>query len=235
MDQILNFPCKAVNEMRVNVSKSMVDSISQEGIDAVGVGKSAQGNLPQRESGRKRWYIAIVNNKSEKLCLDRLEKRIENQPGEEKDYEVYVASQKEMTLTAAGKRKWVERILFRSIVFIRCTDTLRKKEIVHLPYIKRFMVNIAGERRGGIRPVAFIPEDQMAKLRRMVNDSDEPVTIDPRPVPLGAKVRINGGKLCGLEGNVLETSDGGTCFVIRIDLLGCAKVSISRDLLDVLP
>ena len=78
-----------------------------------------------------------------------------SQPEGEKDYEVYVASQKEMSLTAAGKRKWVERILFRSIVFIRCTDTLRRK-------------NIAGERRGGIRPVAFIPDDQMAKLRRMV-------------------------------------------------------------------
>ena len=87
-----------------------------------------------------------------------------SQPEGEKDYEVYVASQKEMSLTAAGKRKWVERILSRSIVLIRCTDTLRRKEIVHLPYIKRFMVNIAGERRG----VAFIPDDQMAKLRRMV-------------------------------------------------------------------
>ena len=105
---------------------------------------------------------------SEKLCVDRLEKRVASQPEGEKDYEVYVASQKEMSLTAAGKRKWVERILFRSIVFIRCTDTLRRKEIVHLPYIKRFMVNIAGERRGGIRPVAFIPDDQMAKLRRIV-------------------------------------------------------------------
>ena len=105
---------------------------------------------------------------SEKLCVDRLEKRVASQPEGEKDYEVYVASQKEMSLTAAGKRKWVERILFRSIVFIRCTNTLRRKEIVHLPYIKRFMVNIAGERRGGIRPVAFIPDDQMAKLRRIV-------------------------------------------------------------------
>jgi hypothetical protein len=75
-----------------------------------------------------------------------LEKRVASQPEGEKDYEVYVASQKEMSLTAAGKRKWVERILSRSIVFIRCTDTLRRKEIVHLPYIKRFMVNIAGER-----------------------------------------------------------------------------------------
>ncbi len=222
--------------MRTNVSKPVLDSVPPKGIDAVGVERTiptvpSQGGKPER----KRWYIAIVNNKSEKLCVDRLEKRVASQPEGEKDYEVYVASQKEMTLTAAGKRKWVERILFRSIVFIRCTDSLRKKEIVRLPYIKRFMVNIAGERQGGIRPVAFIPDDQMVKLRRMVNDSDEPVTIDPRPIPLGSKVRINGGNLRGLEGNVLEAPDGGTSFVIRIDLLGCAKVSISRDLLDILP
>ena len=113
-----------------------------------------------------------------------------SQPEGEKDYEVYVASQKEMSLTAAGKRKWVERILSRSIVFIRCTDTLRRKEIVHLPYIKRFMVNIAGERRGG------------------------------------TSRGLHSGRSDGQA-----SPDGGTCFVIRIDLLGCAKVSISRDLL----
>lgn len=221
--------------MRTNGSKPVLDSIPQKGIDAVGVERADATNLIRRRSEQKHWYIAIVNNKSEKLCRDRLEKRLANQPEGEKDYEVYIAFQKEMYLTPSGKRKQEERILFRSIVFIRCTETLRKKEIVHLPYIKRFMVNIAGERRGGIRPVASIPDEQMAKLRRMVNDSDEPVTIDPRPLPLGAKVRINGGKLRGLEGNVLESPDGGTCFVIRVDLLGCAKVSISRDLLEVLP
>lgn len=221
--------------MRTNGSKPVLDSIPQKGIDAVGVERADVTNLIHRRPEQKHWYIAIVNNKSEKLCRDRLEKRLANQPEGEKDYEVYIAFQKEMYLTPSGKRRQEERILFRSIVFIRCTETLRKKEIVHLPYIKRFMVNIAGERRGGIRPVAFIPDEQMAKLRRMVNDSDEPVTIDPRPLPLGAKVRINGGKLRGLEGNVLESPDGGTCFVIRVDLLGCAKVSISRDLLEVLP
>lgn len=221
--------------MRTNGSKPVLDSIPQKGIDAVGVERADATNLIRRRSEQKHWYIAIVNNKSEKLCRDRLEKRLANQPEGEKDYEVYIAFQKEMYLTPSGKRKQEERILFRSIVFIRCTETLRKKEIVHLPYIKRFMVNIAGERRGGIRPVAFIPDEQMAKLRRMVNDSEGPVTIDPRPLPLGAKVRINGGKLRGLEGNVLESPDGGTCFVIRVDLLGCAKVSISRDLLEVLP
>ena len=176
----------------------------------------------------------IVNNKSEKLCRDKLEKRIASQPEGEKDYEVYIASQKEMCLLPSGKRKQVDRIVFRSIVFIRCTDVLRRKEIVHLPYIKRFMVNIAGERSGGIRPVAFIPDEQMVKLRRMLDDSEEPVIIDPRPLPLGARVRINGGKLHGLEGNVLEVEDGNLNFVIRVDLLGCAKVNITRDLLELL-
>ena len=142
--------------------------------------------------------------------------------------------EKEMCLLPSGKRKQVDRIVFRSIVFIRCTDVLRRKEIVHLPYIKRFMVNIAGERSGGIRPVAFIPDEQMVKLRRMLDDSEEPVIIDPHPLPLGARVRINGGKLHGLEGNVLEVEDGNLNFVIRVDLLGCAKVNITRDLLELL-
>lgn len=70
--------------------------------------------------------------------------------------------------------------------------------------------------------------------RAIFSDSEEPVIIDPRPLPLGARVRINGGKLHGLEGNVLEVEDGNLNFVIRVDLLGCAKVNITRDLLELL-
>ena len=202
----------------------MINTVSSKDIDAVGMEK----NEPRR------WYIAIVNNKSEKLCRERLEQRIIDQPVDGKDYEVYVASQKEWTVTASGKRTLKERIVLRALVFIRCTDSLRRQEIAHLPYIKRFMVNIAGERLGKIRPVAYIPDNQMADLRRMLNDADEPVTIDSFSVPLGARVRINNGKLKGLAGFVLEAPDGGTEFVIRIDLLGCAKIRIAPDLLDLI-
>ena len=202
----------------------MINTVSSKDIDAVGMEKSEP----------RRWYIAIVNNKSEKLCRERLEQRIVGQPVEGKDYEVYVASQKEWTVTASGKRTLKERIVLRALVFIRCTDSLRRQEIAHLPYIKRFMVNIAGERSGSVRPVAYIPDYQMADLRRMLNDADEPVTIDSFSVPLGARVRINNGKLKGLAGFVLEAPDGGTEFVIRIDLLGCAKIRIAPDLLDLI-
>ena len=202
----------------------MINTVSSKDIDAVGMEKSEP----------RRWYIAIVNNKSEKLCRQRLEQRIAHQPDDRKEYEVYVASQKIWTVTASGKRTFKERIVLRALVFIRCTDCLRRGEIAHLPYIKRFMVNIAGVRSGGMRPVAFIPDNQMADLRRMLNDADEPVTIDSFSVPLGARVRINNGKLKGLAGFVLEAPNGGTEFVIRIDLLGCAKIRIAPDLLDLI-
>ena len=191
---------------------------------AVGVQKVATNN--------KHWYIAIVNNNSEKLCCERLQERIASQPEGEKDYEVYVAAQKEMRTWRNGRRKLVERIIFPTLVFIRCTDLMRRKEIVFLPYIKRFMVNIAGSPENGHRPVAIIPDQQMRNLIRMVSDAESDITIDSRPLRRGEKVRVNGGKLMGLEGRVIQCPDNSTSLVIDIGILGSAKVNISRDLLD---
>ena len=61
---------------------------------------------------------------------------------------------------------------------------------------------------------------------------DAPVTIGLPPLRLGERVRVNGGKLIGLEGNVFREEDGNTNLVITIDILGCAMVKIARDLLD---
>lgn len=180
----------------------------------------------------KNWYIAIVNNNSEKACCERLQARIASQPEGEKDYEVYVAAQKEMREWRNGRRKLVERIIFPTLVFIRCTELMRRKEIVFLPYIKRFMVNIAGSPENGHRPVAVIPDHQMRSLMRMVSDAESQITIDSRPFRRGEKVRVNGGKLMGLEGYVLSCPDNSTSLVIDIGILGSAKVNISRDLLD---
>ena len=188
--------------------------------------------VPKADKNGKHWYIAVVNNNSEKLCCERLLARIASQPDSEKDYEVYVAAQKEMRTWRNGRRKLVERIIFPTLVFIRCTDLMRRKEIVFLPYIKRFMVNIAGSPENGHRPVAVIPDQQMRSLMRMVSDAESDVTIDPRPLRRGEKVRVNGGKLMGLEGYVLQCPDNSTSLVIDIGILGSAKVNISRDLLD---
>ena len=213
-----------VNNRGKDMPKQTLSTTVQKTDDAVGVFR--------REEEEKHWYVAIVNNKSEKSCLEKLQQRLKNQSDSEKSYEVYVAIQQEMSVRRDGKRKRVDRIVFPALLFIRCTDRLRRKEIVYLPYIKRFMVNIAGSSRGSCRPVAIIPDNQMYSLMRMVNDAEEHVTIESRPLHLGDRVRGNGGKLVGLEGNVYREVDGSTSLVVKIDILGCAKVTIARELLE---
>ena len=204
--------------------KQVMGATVQKTDDAVGISKS------QKEA--KHWYVAIVNNKSEKACLEKLQQRLKNQSDSEQTYDVYVPIQQELRVSRDGKRKKVDRIIFPTLLFIRCTEKVRRKVIVYFPYIKRFMVNIAGSSPNSHRPIAVIPDHQMHRLMRMVSDAESEVSIGLRPLHLGERVRVNGGKLVGLEGNVWEESDGSTSLVIMIDILGCAKVTVARDLLE---
>ena len=183
----------------------------------------------------RRWYIAIVNNNTEKACAQRLMKTFAGWVSEGKNCEVYVPVQRELRRWRNGRRAAVDRIILPTFVFVRCTEAERRHDVAYIPFIKRFFVNIAGAAVNGHRPVAVIPDSQMAALRRMVEGADDPVTINARPLRLGERVRVNGGKLVGLEGNVYRESDGSTHLVIKIDILGCAMVKIARDLLEPLP
>lgn len=212
-----------MNDGGKGVLEQTMRTTVQKTDDAVGIPRDRQDTM--------HWYVAVVNNKSERSCQDKLQKRLKDRSGGEAIYEVYVPVQQEFRIGRDGKRKKVDRIVFPALVFIHCTDAVRRREIVYLPYIKRFMVNIAGALQNSHRPVAVIPDCQMRSLMRMVNDAESEVTIEARPLHLGERVRVNGGKLVGLEGNVWEAPDGSTSLVIMIDILGCAKVTIARDLL----
>lgn len=193
--------------------------------DAVGLSPA----VPERPL---RWYVAVVNNNTEKLCRDRMESFVKDLPGGVCGFEAYVPVQREMRVWRNGRRRPVDRVVLPAVVFVRCTESVRRREVASLPFVKRFLVNTAGSLTNGHRPVAVIPDSQMAALMRMVGDADSPVTIDSRPLRLGERVRVNGGRLIGLEGRVLREADGTTSLVIRMDILGSARVTISRDLLD---
>ena len=192
--------------------------------------------LPPPHVPRRRWYIAIVGNNSEKLCGQRLLKLFAEWQKYGKDCEVYVPIQRVLRrLGDSGRRTYVERVVLPTYVFVRCTEAERRRDIAYLPFVKRFFVNIAGAPVNGHRPVATIPDAQMACLRRMIEGASLPVTVSDRPLRLGERVRVNGGKLVGLEGNVVRPPGGSTHLAIRIDALGCAMVEIARDLLDPMP
>lgn len=66
----------------------------------------------------------------------------------------------------------------------------------------------------------------MQQLRFMLGKSDRPVEFVEGRYRQGDKVRIIRGSLCGLEGEVLTSDNGKKELLIRLDILGCAKVLI---------
>lgn len=174
-------------------------------------------------SGR-RWYVAVVGNNTEKAVEERLGAR---------GYETFVARQSVLRVWKNGRRARVDKVIIPSLVFVRCTEAERR-EIVALPYVSRFMTDKAsGSKPGLSRPLAVIPQVQIDTLRFMLGQSDVPVSIVDAPYRAGDRIVVVRGSLRGLEGEVVRTTEGRSELIVRIDLLGCARVEI--DSLDIEP
>lgn len=172
--------------------------------DAVGVPKAG-------------WYVAIVNNRSEKDVARRLTSiGVEN----------YLPVLEEIHLWANGRKARVERVMIPSKIFIRCTER-RRRELVNLPYIFRFMTNRSGIRsEAGIRPIAVVPDHEITQLKFMLGVPGVEVAFTTDFVK-GRMVEVVRGPFRGLVGEILEDAAGGTNRLhINIGFLGSASVAI---------
>lgn len=61
----------------------------------------------------------------------------------------------------------------------------------------------------------------------MLGQSDIPVTMVAVPYKVRDRVVVVRGNLRGLEGEVVQTAEGKSDLIIRVDLLGCAQVTIN--------
>jgi len=180
-------------------------SVSSDVDDAVGVPEA-------------KWFIAIINNHSEKSTAEKLAKMsVEN----------YLPTQSEIRVWRTGKRVKVDKVLIPSKIFIHCTDKERRK-LVYLPFINRFMVNIAAERGASSnRPIAVVPEDEIEKLKFMLGVSDGDVSFSEHFIK-GQKIEVVRGPLRGLVGEIAEDADSGVSrLCVNISCLGCASVTIN--------
>ena len=116
------------------------------------------------------------------------------------------------------------------------TSVTSSSTIILTDYYQRFRKHAGNRERMLVLKLSSVGVGvagiQMYSLMRMVNDAEEHVTIESCPLHLGDRVRVNGGKLVGLEGNICREIDGSTSLVVKIDILGCAKVTIARELLE---
>ncbi len=191
-------------QTKTNTSSEVLTAVLSGVDDTVGVSEA-------------KWYVAIVNSRHEKAVHDKLLKL---------NVESYVATQKEWRVWANGKRKFIDRVVIPSVVFIKCTEKERR-EIVTLPYVNRFMVNrttAAGTLR---RPVAVISDTEIEKLKFMLGQTDVPVEFEPTAFNVHDNVRVIRGSLRGLQGEIRRASDGTHTLTISLALLGGATIRIS--------
>ena len=162
------------------------------------------------------WYVAIVNHNSERMAASRLGAM---------GYECYVASQSEMRVGRDGRRRAVDRVVIPSMLFIRCSEA-RRLVAVNTPYIYRFLTNKAGRPNAYGKPVAIVPDGEMARLRFMLGNSERPVEFVEPTYHVGDKVRVVRGPLRGLEGEVETAEDGASYLCVNFPLFGMARTRI---------
>lgn len=166
---------------------------------------------------KRLWFVAIVNNRSEKSISEKLSKMgVEN----------YLPLQQEIHIWKSGKKVKIDKILIPAKIFVHCTEQERR-ELVTLPYIKRFMTNIARTSTLSNKPLAVVTDDEMFKLKFMLGAADSEVTFAERFVK-GQKIEVVRGVLKGLVGEVsADAGSGVNRLYVNISCLGSASVIIN--------
>lgn len=194
----------AMTDSTIDFDTTKVSTAVLTGVDgAVGV---PDGN----------WYVAIVNSRHEKAVAEKLN---------DINIECFVATQKEMRLWKNGRRKMIDRVVIPSMVFVKCSDQ-KRRGIVTLPYINRFLVNRTVDTNGMNKPVAVISDDEIQKLKFMLGQSDYQIQFVPTVFKIKDTVRVVRGSLCGLEGRIENNPDGTHSLLVSIPMLGGAIMHI---------
>lgn len=205
-------PSLSYSEMGVERAEDSVASVADVVDGAVGVGKSF-------------WFVAIVNHNSEKQAAEKLLKMgVVN----------YLPTQSEIRVWKNGRKSKVDRIVIPSTIFVYCTEQ-KRKEIVGLPFIFRFMTNKAGSIKDSTnKPLAIISDREIERLRFMLGQSAVPVEITEKPFKTGDKVRVLRGHLAGLEGEVMDLKNAKSELIVALDFFGCARLTIDTVNLEII-
>lgn len=167
---------------------------------------------------RRFWFVAVLQYRSEKSAAEKLTKMgVEN----------YLPTQREIHIWKTGKRAKIDKVLIPAKIFIRCTEQERR-ELVYLPFINRFMTNIAGASVSSFRrPLAKVTDDEIFKLKFMLGMADSEVEFTERFIK-GQKIEVIRGPLKGLVGEINADADSGVSrLYVNINGLGSASVVIN--------
>lgn len=165
-----------------------------------------------REACSKSWYAALVQMNCEKRAATKLTRLgVTN----------YIPVQHEVHRWSDRKKK-IDRIVIPMVVFVYATtkelDALRRYS-----FILRFVTY------PGAKELATpIPSEQIEQLKFLLTNADTPISMIEN-LQVGDTVRIIGGPLKGVIGELGIIDQSKSMVAIRVDLLGYACVNISQE------
>lgn len=155
--------------------------------------------MTEDRRAESKWYAAYTKSRTEKKVFEELQQN---------GIEAYLPLQRKLKQWS-DRKKWVEEPLLRCYIFVN----------IELKDYYRVL-----NTRGVVRYITFegkavpIPENQIDVLRKIVaTEADVEVTSD-RFAP-GDKVKVVGGPLLGLEGEMVDYR-GSRRVMVRFDQLG---------------
>lgn len=163
-----------------------------------------------REAHPKYWIAALVQMCTERKVGEKLSKlNIEN----------WVPIQSEIHQWSDRKKR-VLRVVIPMIVFAR-VDNVEETQLKSLSFINKIL-SYPGQKNP-----AIIPDEQIERLKFMLNNAESNVELDNNQLQIGEQVRIVRGSLKGLEGELHVIDSDKMMVALRIECLGCACVKVS--------
>ena len=158
----------------------------------------------------KYWIAALVQMCTERKVGEKLSKlNIEN----------WVPTQSEIHQWSDRKKR-VLRVVIPMIVFAR-VDNVEEAQLKSLSFINKIL-SYPGQKNP-----AIIPDEQIERLKFMLNNAESNVELDNNQLQIGEQVRIVRGSLKGLEGELHVIDSDKMMVALRIECLGCACVKVS--------
>jgi transcription antitermination factor NusG len=161
-----------------------------------------------------KWYVMYTASRSEKKVAERLR---------EKGWDVYLPIVEELRQWSDRKKK-VQRALFNGYVFVK-TNRNQLWECLQVPGAVKF-VHFSGHH-------ATIREEELEIIKRVVT-TGVAVETDGSEIEPGEKVKVMGGPLQDMTGEVIEKGNKDY-FLIRIPgILQNMLITIERKFLQVI-
>ena len=184
--------------------------MSTSEVELISRNESFANVTDDREAHPKYWAAVLVQINTEQKVSAKLSKLgITN----------YVPTQTE-THQWSDRKKKIKRIVIPMVIFVQIDKEIEKSLITY-SFIYKF-ISYPGQKEA-----AIIPNEQIEKLKFMLNNADSSVEVSNSVYEVGESVEIIRGPLKGFYGELCYFEKGKLKVGVRLELLGYACVNVS--------